>query len=187
MDSLLVAHAEAVKILAAIEAAGPTLKYARNLNPRDKWAPEPEIYDATFKTDLGARGRPQKPRVLQFVAGPQISWCGALREFVGDKRDFPNFFVLYQSVWGLYDVPDFTFEGTVSCSHPSHGPHAAIATFKGLELGDLVEKSRPFPTPEETRLFAPRPVSPRPVPTVKPKERRSAEEVLREAVRADAR
>ncbi len=185
MDPRLIRYEGAVDILAAIEAAGPTLKYAQNLNPRDKWAPEPEIYDATFKTNLGVWGRAQKPQVLQFVAGPQISWCGALSEFPGDKRDFPNFFVLYQSVWDSYNVPAFTFEGTVSCGHPSHGPHAAIATFKGLELGDL--KSRPFPTPEETRLFAPRPVSPRPVPTVKPKERRSAEEVLREAVRADAR
>ncbi len=174
VDRRLVRYEQAKTILAAIEKVGPTLKWTENLDPRDKHGDPPQVFDATFKTDLGHYGTPRKPRVLVVVGSPRISRCGALHEYPG-QREFRH---LYETAWELFDTDKFEIEGSVSCSFPLHHPHRGIARFDGFRMADFgIEGRGPQPAPE--------PPEPRPVAQVKP--RPSAEEILREAVRADAR
>ncbi len=175
VDPRLLVFEQAETVLAAILKRA-TFRYAENQDPRDKYAGKPRIFEAEFRTDLGHWSALNKARVLsRTLHTPRGSGCDGLRSYPGSEREWPD---VFQSAWTLHDSPAFKIEGGAICANSSHHAHKAIAEFDGLKMADLgIEGRGPQPAPE--------PPEPRPVAQVKP--RPSAEEVLREAVRADAR
>ncbi len=173
-DPRLIIFEQAQTILAEILKRA-TVRYGESQDPRDKYG-KPRIFEAEFRADLGHWSDLNKARVLsRTLHTPRVSGCEGLRSGPGSEREWPN---VFQTVWTLHDTPAFEIEGEATCGNSHHRAHQAIAKFSGLEMASLgLEGRGPRPAPE--------PPEPRPFAQVKP--RPSAEEVLREAVRADAR